>query len=194
MPAKLARRAARSEPGRVPGRQLVLETNDPHDAKAVRVEIQDQTVGYLDRETARNLRNQLAEAGVVKGSVTCGAVIVGGWDRGGGDRGYFGVKLDLPTHAAKQAIGLPLHEPKSLDGTPRRSRPFSRPAHQSARSTSSMATTIHGGAPAWAQSEAAKADPALADHAGAGWFGGALVLIRRRRVFPKRRGFSWLLD
>ena len=108
--------------------QLVLEAGDRHDTKAVRVEIQGQTVGYLDRETARNLRTQLAEAGVVKGSVTCGAVIVGGWDRGGGDRGYFGVKLDLPTRAAKQATSLPLHEPKSSDGTPRRSRPFSRPA------------------------------------------------------------------
>ncbi len=108
--------------------QLVLETNDPHDARAVRVEIQGHTVGYLDRETARNFRKQLAEAGVTEGSVTCDAVIVGGWDRGGGDRGYFGVKLDLPTRAATQATGLPLHDPKPSDGAPGRSRPFSRPS------------------------------------------------------------------
>lgn len=28
--------------------------------------------------------------------VKCSAMIVGGWDRGKGDTGYFGVKLDLP--------------------------------------------------------------------------------------------------
>ena len=53
---------------------MVPESDNPHDSEAVRIEIQDQTVGYLDRETARSF-----------------------WDRGDGDRGHFGVKLDLPT-------------------------------------------------------------------------------------------------
>ena len=76
---------------------LVPEDDNPHDTKAVRIFIQDQTVGYLDRETARNFRAQMAENGLTGVTAKCSAIIVGGWDRGGGDRGHFGVKLDLPT-------------------------------------------------------------------------------------------------
>ena len=75
---------------------LVPENDNPHDSKAIRIYIQDKTVGYLDRETARSFRKKMAEIGLTDVAVKCDALIVGGWDRGGGDRGYFGVKLDLP--------------------------------------------------------------------------------------------------
>jgi hypothetical protein len=75
---------------------LVPEDDNPHDPKAVCVYIQDQTVGHLDRETARSFREQMEKSDASGRAVKCDAIIVGGWDRGGGDRGYFGVKLDLP--------------------------------------------------------------------------------------------------
>jgi hypothetical protein len=76
---------------------LVLEDDNPRDSKAVRISIQGKTVGYLDRETARSFRKQIAGIRMTGVAAKCSAIIVGGWDRGGGDRGHFGVKLDLPT-------------------------------------------------------------------------------------------------
>lgn len=69
----------------------------PYDNKAIRVDIQGETVGYLSRELARNFRERMKEAGHPGLTARCSAIIVGGWDRGGGDIGYFGVKIDLPT-------------------------------------------------------------------------------------------------
>lgn len=76
---------------------LVLEDDNPYDNQAVRVDIEGHTVGHLSRENARQYRKRLAEAGHPKVTATCSAKIVGGWDRGRGDHGHFGVKLDLPT-------------------------------------------------------------------------------------------------
>ena len=76
---------------------LVPEDDNPHDSKAVGVYIQGQTVGHLDRETARHFRKEMAKSGASGMAVACDAIIVGGWDRGSDDRGYFGVKLDMPT-------------------------------------------------------------------------------------------------
>jgi len=76
--------------------QLVLEESNPYDPDAVRVDIAGKTIGYLSRENARQYRGQLNEQGY-RGVVTkCTATIVGGWDRGGGDKGHFGVTLDIP--------------------------------------------------------------------------------------------------
>jgi HIRAN domain-containing protein len=75
---------------------LVHEDSNAHDPKAVRVDIQGQTVGYLSRETARLYRAQLRQAGHPGITAGCAARIRGGWDRGGGDQGHYGVWLDLP--------------------------------------------------------------------------------------------------
>lgn len=75
---------------------LVLEDSNPHDPKAVHVLIGGRVCGYLSREDARAYRTQLKKAGHPRITASCKAVIVGGWDRGGGDRGHFGVRLDLP--------------------------------------------------------------------------------------------------
>jgi hypothetical protein len=75
---------------------LVLEDSNRYDNKAVRIDIQGLTVGYLPRESAREYRKQLKEAGHPQLTGVCGAVIRGGWDRGDGDKGHFGVWLDLP--------------------------------------------------------------------------------------------------
>lgn len=76
---------------------LVHEDDNPYDNKAIRVDIQGRTVGYLSRQDARQYRKKLTEAGYPGINATCSAMIVGGWERPGGDKGHFGVKLDLPT-------------------------------------------------------------------------------------------------
>lgn len=76
---------------------LYHEDNNQYDDNAVRVEIKGVIVGYLDREAARSFRARLADAGYAGFTLACPAMIVGGWDKGEGDQGYFGVKLDVPT-------------------------------------------------------------------------------------------------
>lgn len=76
--------------------QLVLEDDNPHDKHAVRVMVEGHQVGHLSREDARAFRRlvrygQLAEHEVFE----CAGLICGGWDRGEGDVGNFGVRLDL---------------------------------------------------------------------------------------------------
>ena len=88
-------RSDEGEDRRVEAR-LVLENDNPHDSMAVRVDIQGQTVGHLSREHARQYRNQLERAGYASTDAYCKARIRGGWDRGEGRQGYYGVFLDLP--------------------------------------------------------------------------------------------------
>lgn len=77
---------------------LVLEDNNKFDNKAVRVDLQGETVGYLPRKMARTFRSSLERDGHTHWtSFKVGAEVRGGWDRGGGDRGNFGVWLDLPS-------------------------------------------------------------------------------------------------
>src|SRR6266404_3627911 len=73
---------------------LVLEDDNPHDSMAVRIDINGMAVGYLSREHARKYRRGLTKAGYAANAY-CQALIRGGWDRGAGDRGYYGVYLDL---------------------------------------------------------------------------------------------------
>ncbi len=76
---------------------LILEDENPYDDKAVRVDIEGRTVGYLSRDSARQYRRRLTEGGLGGATAKCMAKIVGGWDRGENDKGHFGVRLDLPT-------------------------------------------------------------------------------------------------
>ncbi len=76
---------------------IVMEDDNPYDKKAVRVDIDDKTVGYFSKEDARSYRRQMKKLGQEDAEATCRAVIVGGWNRGRKDTGSFGVKLDLPT-------------------------------------------------------------------------------------------------
>ncbi len=73
------------------------EDDNPYDNMAIQVLIDGKTVGYLNREHARQYRKKLVDAGHPNMFMGCSAMIRGGWDRGGGDKGYFGVVLDLPT-------------------------------------------------------------------------------------------------
>lgn len=70
---------------------LTCENHNRFDPKAVRVDVQGWQVGYLSRALARLHRRKFALR-----TVHCRGKIVGGWDRGGGDTGHFGIALDLP--------------------------------------------------------------------------------------------------
>lgn len=75
---------------------LVLDDANPHDANAVRVEIDGALIGYLSRDNARRYRADLAAAGQPRADVRCKARIVGGFETASGGRAHFGVRLDLP--------------------------------------------------------------------------------------------------
>src|SRR5687768_4167377 len=66
----------------------------------VRVEVDGATIGRLDDPYAAGYKQQLATTPYLSAKVWCEAMIVGGWDRGLGDHGKFGVKLDLPPNVA----------------------------------------------------------------------------------------------
>lgn len=74
--------------------ELVPEPARTYDGGAVKVTIAGQQVGYLSDEHAREYRTRMIEIGL-QPHATCHALIYGGWDRGEGDRGPFGVKLDI---------------------------------------------------------------------------------------------------
>lgn len=75
---------------------LILENTNPHDANAVRVEIDGALIGYLSRDNAQRYRADLATAGQPQATVRCKARIVGGFETADGERAHFGVRLDLP--------------------------------------------------------------------------------------------------
>jgi hypothetical protein len=113
-------RSEEGEDRRVEAR-LIREDDNPHDSMAVRVDIQGRTVGYLSREHARLYRKQFERAGYAS---TCEARIRGGWDRGEGGQGHYGVFLDLPmdgldsTRPARTRASLDDHgqPPRALYG------------------------------------------------------------------------------
>jgi hypothetical protein len=76
--------------------RLELCDDNPHDKNAVRVTIKGYQVGYLSREDARAFRRLVRYGALAEHEeFECAARICGGWDRGEGDVGHFGVRLDL---------------------------------------------------------------------------------------------------
>jgi hypothetical protein len=76
--------------------ELVPEPDNPFDPDAVAVEIEGAPVGYLRHPDAVAYRSTVDAARARVGRATCEAIIRGGWDRGRGDVGAFGVVLMLP--------------------------------------------------------------------------------------------------
>lgn len=73
---------------------LIPYATNPHDANAVRVEIQGRPVGHLSREAAVSYREQIAALGYPMAEAEAAAKIVGGWSNSDG-RGSFGVELKI---------------------------------------------------------------------------------------------------
>ena len=85
-----------------------LKDSNPHDHNAVRVDINGKTVGYFSRGDAVAYRHALTACRAPAIAYGVRAKIVGGWDRGNGDVGSYGVKLDFdldlqPGHGAADA-------------------------------------------------------------------------------------------
>lgn len=74
---------------------LVPEPENPHDANAIRVDINGLTVGYISRDLAKGMARIFRKSTVV-GAISADAKIVGGWYRPrNGSEGSYGVKLDI---------------------------------------------------------------------------------------------------
>jgi hypothetical protein len=72
---------------------LRLEPTNKYDPNAVEVLIDRLRVGYIAAAQAAEMCALFHSAGIVQAG--CEAVIQGGWDRGGGDMGEFGVRLNI---------------------------------------------------------------------------------------------------
>jgi hypothetical protein len=72
---------------------LVPESSNPKDKNAVAVEIDGWVVGYIRANDCDEFHDVMAENGTSRAA--CRAHILGGWRRGGGDEGHYGVRLDL---------------------------------------------------------------------------------------------------
>jgi len=78
--------------------ELIPDDDNKYDKNAIRVAINGMTVGYLPRKLAKQFRAELGKSGLGKQhrSLHARAKVKGGWDRGDGDTGMYGVWLDLP--------------------------------------------------------------------------------------------------
>lgn len=74
---------------------LVPEDDNRYDDKAVRVDINGRTVGYLSKDDARSFRRRLGAKRLTGQTTHCAAVIVGGYRMKNGERASYGVKLDI---------------------------------------------------------------------------------------------------
>jgi hypothetical protein len=75
--------------------QLLLIEGNPYDPNAVGVFVNAQLVGYVPRDVAPLMRAEILRVSPDERPVTCDARIVGGWDRGDGDEGHYGIRLSL---------------------------------------------------------------------------------------------------
>lgn len=74
---------------------LIPENTNPYDNKAVRVDINGMTVGYLNKFDARSFRRRLGTKKLTGQTTTCGALIKGGFTMKDGQIAHYGVALDL---------------------------------------------------------------------------------------------------
>lgn len=74
---------------------LAAEPENPYDPNAVAIYVQSEKVGYIGRKQAADYHAVLLGLSRQDAYGWCDAFIVGGWDRGHGDTGFFGITLDL---------------------------------------------------------------------------------------------------
>lgn len=78
---------------RVVTAELVREPKNRYDRNAVAVDIEGRRVGYLPRDDAPRWHAAVDHLGKHGYAATCRAELLGGWDRGGRDKGHIGVVL-----------------------------------------------------------------------------------------------------
>jgi hypothetical protein len=84
---------------------LHLESSNPYDPQAVRVQVGTEHVGYLSRPDAKAFRAVMTAARIDE-FLSCRGIIRGGWDRGPKARGpkakgFYGIYLDLAIYGSK---------------------------------------------------------------------------------------------
>jgi len=73
---------------------LTPEPDNPHDPRAIAVRIDRETIGHIKATDTDRFHESIENFGI-SGDLQCKAMIVGGWNHGGGDVGSFGVRLDI---------------------------------------------------------------------------------------------------
>ena len=76
---------------RILSAHLILDNDNPCDSNAVRIDINNRTVGYMNREQALSFRRRLDEKALANQITTCNAIITGTVEVNSG----YGVKLDI---------------------------------------------------------------------------------------------------
>lgn len=75
--------------------QLCFQTDNSYDPDAVVVLIDRNVVGYVPRNVAKEIRQEILRLDPEERPITCDALVVGGWRRDWEDEGHYGVKLSL---------------------------------------------------------------------------------------------------
>ena len=73
---------------------LIPESNNPHDQNAILIEIGNQPVGHLPRETAKPFRDALRKKGIAEEETTCSLLIRGGNKTSRADF-FYSIEADL---------------------------------------------------------------------------------------------------
>lgn len=84
-----------SEDRQIHAAHLIPEDENEYDDKAIRVDIDGRTVGYLSRDSARSFRRRLSKNKLSGKTTGCRAVIIGGHTLPSGKTASYGVWLDL---------------------------------------------------------------------------------------------------
>lgn len=80
---------------------LERDPTNSRDENAIRVLVGGRCVGYLPRDRSRVVDRALDELANHGLQATCHATITGGWDRGDGDAGSFGIVLNTDYEIAR---------------------------------------------------------------------------------------------
>lgn len=100
--------------------ELVREPRNRHDSNAVAVQIGGDTVGYIAREEAPRVGHVVEHMWSYGSLATVAASITGGWNRGYGNEGSFGVVLHCDVEPevwnAEQHPGLPPETKVAMQG------------------------------------------------------------------------------
>jgi len=100
---------------------LIAEDENPADRNAIRVDVRGRTVGYLSRQDAFLYRERVRVGSLTSCAIQCRAKVRGGWDRGGENRGHFGVWLDADFRPPKDRYPCPYCQ-RAPEPTPLRSK------------------------------------------------------------------------
>jgi hypothetical protein len=78
---------------------IIPEDSNKFDQMAVRIDIQNKTVGYMSKDDARSFRKLLSKNKIGGKVTSCNATITGGFVLRDGSKAHYGVCLDIKPFA-----------------------------------------------------------------------------------------------